>query len=262
MNRLLTILLLGLLPIAASAQDSDDPRTKGLHIAQEIQDRNTGWGDSKALMQMVLFNRRGDRSERELHLRSLEIDGDGDKSLTVFDQPRDIKGTALLSFSHSVEPDQQWLYLPALKRVKRISSANKSGPFMGSEFAFEDLSSFEVEKYQYEYLRDETINELDCFVVNYYPNYEHSGYSYQQVWIDKSEYRVQKIDFYDRKKSLLKTLEFSDYEQYLDKYWRATSMRMSNRQTGKITELTWRNYEFSVGLSDADFNPNSLKRAR
>lgn len=262
MNRPLIILLLGLLPVAAAAQDGNEARTKGLHIAQEIQNRNTGWGDSKALMQMVLFNRRGDRSERKLHLQSLEVDGDGDKSLSVFDQPRDIKGTALLSFSHAVEPDQQWLYLPALKRVKRISSANKSGPFMGSEFAFEDLSSFELEKYDYEYLRDERINELECFVVNYYPKYEHSGYTYQQVWIDKSEYRVQKIDFYDRKKSLLKTLEFSGYELFLDQYWRAMSMRMSNHQTGKITELTWHDYQFGAGLTDADFNPNSLKRAR
>lgn len=262
MNRRTAIVLLSLLPIVAVAQDGDDARTKGLQIVQELQDRNAGWGDSRALMQMVLFNKRGDRSERELRLQSLEVDGDGDKSLSVFDRPRDIKGTALLSFSHSVEPDQQWLYLPALKRVKRISSANKSGPFMGSEFAFEDLSSFEVEKYDYEYLRDETINELDCFVVKYYPNYDHSGYTSQQVWIDKSEYRVQKIDFYDRKKSLLKTLQFSDYQLFLDKYWRATSMKMSNHQTGKITELTWRDYEFGIGLTDADFNSNSLKRAR
>ena len=261
MNKQLIVLLLSLLPLSALAQN-DDAREKGDAIAQEVESRDNGWGDSQALMQMVLRNKRGDRSQRELRIQSLEMKGDGDKSLTVFDQPRDVKGTALLSFSHSVEPDQQWLYLPALKRVKRISSANKSGPFMGSEFAFEDLTSFELEKYDYEYLRDEFVNEQDCYVVKYFPKYEHSGYTYQDVWIDKAEHRVQKIDFYDRKRSLLKSLAFSNYQQFLGKYWRPLTMSMENHQTGKSTVLTWSNYEFNVGLSDGDFNKNSLKRAR
>ena len=262
MNKQLVILLLSLLPLSAPAQTGDDARTKGLNIALEVEKRDVGWGDSRALMQMILLNKRGDRSKRELRIQSLEIDGDGDKSMSVFDQPRDVKGTAFLSFSHSVEPDQQWLYLPALKRVKRIASANKSGPFMGSEFAFEDLTSFEVEKYDYEYLRDEPVNQHDCYVVRYFPKYEYSGYTYQDVWIDKSDHRQQKIEFHDRKKSLLKTLTFSNYQQFLDKYWRAMTMTMENHQTGKSTSLTWRNYEFKVGLSEKDFNSNSLKRAR
>lgn len=255
------VLLLSLLPLSAQAQN-DDAREKGFSIAQEVENKDNGWGDSQALMQMVLLNKRGDSSQRELRIRSLEVEGDGDKSLTVFDQPRDVKGTALLSFSHAVEPDQQWLYLPALKRVKRISSANKSGPFMGSEFAFEDLTSFELEKYDYEYLRDESVNGQDCYVIKYVPKYEHSGYTYQEVWIDKAEYRVQKIDFYDRKRTLLKSLTYGDYQQFLTKYWRALTMSMENHQTGKSTTLTWRNYEFNVGLSDSDFTSSSLKRAR
>lgn len=256
------ILFLSLLPINSPAQTDNDAQTKGMDIARQVEQRDIGWGDSKALMQMTLVNKRGDKSERELRIQSLEIDGDGDKSMSIFDRPRDIKGTAFLSFSHSVEPDQQWLYLPALKRVKRIASANKSGPFMGSEFAFEDLTSFEVEKYDYEYLRDEPVNGEDCYVVRYFPKYEYSGYTFQDVWIDKAEHRPQKIEFHDRKKSLLKTLTFSNYQQFLDKYWRAMTMSMQNHQTGKSTSLTWRNYEFQVGLSEKDFNSNSLKRAR
>ena len=73
-------------------------------------------------------------SKRELEIRTLEVKDDGDKSLTVFHTPRDVRGTALLTFSHGVDPDDQWLYLPALRRVKRIASNNQSGPFMGSEF--------------------------------------------------------------------------------------------------------------------------------
>ena len=133
---------------------------------------------------------------------------------------------------------------------------------MGSEFAYEDLSSQEVEKYTYKYLRDEEYEGMDCFVVERYPEDKNSGYTRQVVWLDKPEYRPQKIEFYDRKNAKLKTLTYSGYQQYLDKYWRADGMFMENHQTGKSTRLIWNNYEFQTGLSDRDFNKNSLKRAR
>ena len=166
----------------------------------------------------------------------------------------------MLTFSHGLEPDDQWLYLPALRRVKRISSKNKSGPFMGSEFAFEDLGSQEIEKYSYKYLRDEPCGEgLTCFVSERYPQYENSGYKRQITWIDQAEYRPYKIEFYDRKDSPLKTLEFSDYREY-NGYWRAHQFRMENHQTGKKTILNWQDYELGIGLNERDFNQNALKR--
>ncbi|MDM8569824.1 outer membrane lipoprotein-sorting protein, partial [Thiotrichales bacterium HSG1] len=187
---------------------------------------------------------------------------DGDKALTIFKQPRDIKGTAMLTWSHSIEADDQWLYLPALKRVKRISSKNKSGPFMGSEFAFEDLSSQEVDKYSYVYLRDENYNGIDCYVTERKPTYKHSGYTRQEVWTDKEHFNPQQIKFYDRKDALLKTLQFTDYKQYLDKYWRSDKMFMENHQTGKTTKLEFKNYEFGNKFTDRDFDKSTLKRAR
>lgn len=235
---------------------------KGLNISVEAKKRDLGWQDSTADMTMLLRNKQGQESIREIKMKSLEVQNDGDKSLTIFNKPRDVKGTAFLSFSHPVAADEQWLYLPALKRVKRISSRNKSGPFMGSEFAFEDLSSFEVEKYTYKFLAEETLNELEMFKVEQYPVDENSGYTRRIVWLDSQEYRVFKIDFYDRKDSLLKTLTFSDYKQYLTKHWRADKQEMINHQNGKSTELLWSNYGFKTGLADSDFNRNSLKRAR
>ena len=133
---------------------------------------------------------------------------------------------------------------------------------MGSEFAFEDLSSFEVEKYTYKYLGEEELNGFKNFKVEQYPADENSGYTRRIVWIDNEEYRVHKIDFYDRKDSLLKTLSFKGYKQYLAKHWRADIQEMINHQNGKSTELKWTNYAFKTGLSDSDFNRNSLKRAR
>lgn len=235
---------------------------KGLDISIEAKKRDLGWQDSTADMIMLLRNKHGQESTREIKIKSLEIQSDGDKSLTIFNKPRDVKGTAFLSFSHPVEADEQWLFLPALKRVKRISSRNKSGPFMGSEFAFEDLSSFEVEKYTYKFLAEEELNGLKMFKVEQYPVDENSGYTRRIVWLDTLEYRAHKIDFYDRKNSLLKTLSFTDYKQYLAKHWRAGKQEMINHQNGKSTELIWNNYAFKTGLADSDFNRNSLKRAR
>jgi outer membrane lipoprotein-sorting protein len=262
-HSLYSVLLLGtLLPLSAQLQAQTDAEARGLEIAREADKRDTGFVDFTASMKMELKNQQGQTSVREVRAQTLEVIGDGDKSLTIFDSPPDIRGTASLTFSHALEPDEQWLYLPALKRVKRISSKNKSGPFMGSEFAYEDISSQEVEKYTYKYLRDETLDGIDCFVVERYPAYEHSGYTRQVVWINKQEYRPEKIDFYDRKNTLLKTLNYSGYQQYLDKFWRPDVMHMVNHQTGKSTTLSWSNYQFKTGLTDRDFSRNSLKRAR
>ena len=194
--------------------------------------------------------------------RTLEVPDDGDKSMIIFEDPADVKGTALLTFSHKTGDDDQWLYLPALKRVKRISSSNKSGPFMGSEFAYEDLSSQEVEKYTYSYLRDETLDGVETFVIERYPVDTKSGYTRQVVWLDKDEYRVRKIDFYDRKASHLKTLVIGDYKLYLEKFWRPLAMQMVNHQTGKSTDLQWSEYLFQNGFSDRDFDRNSLQKVR
>jgi len=241
---------------------AETPQEKGLAIAVESDKRNTGWQDSTADMTMTLRNKRGEESARALRVKSLEVESDGDKSMTIFDQPKDVRGTALLTFSHKTASDDQWLFLPALKRVKRIASKNKSGPFMGSEFAFEDLSSQEVEKYTYQHLRDEPCGEFTCFVVQRFPTDKNSGYTSQTAWIDQNEYRVYKIEFFDRKKSLLKTLTAVNFQQYLGQFWRPEKMAMQNHQTGKSTDLVWTNYKFKTGLEDGDFTKNSLKRAR
>ena len=257
--RIALLLLMGSLPLATVAET---PEEKGLAIAMEADLRDKGFGDSSAAMKMILRNKQGDESTREVRVRSLEVEGDGDKSMSIFDSPADVKGTAFLTFSHVNTPDDQWLYLPALKRVKRIASKNKSGPFMGSEFAYEDISSDEVEKYTYKDLRDETLDGIDTFVIERDPVDVNSGYTRQVVWIDKAEYRPQKIDYYDRKNDHLKTLTFHEYRQYLDKYWRAMRYEMVNHQTGKSTTLLWEKYDFRTGLKDRDFDKNSLKRAK
>lgn len=255
----LPVLFLILYPTALLADPAAD---KGLEIAKEVDRRDLGFVNQTASLTMILKNKQGDTSTREIKVKSLEVKNDGDKSLTVFDSPADVKGTAFLTFSHSKQPDDQWIYLPSLKRVKRISSKNKSGPFMGSEFAYEDLASQEVDKYTYKYLKDDKANNVDCFVIERIPAYEFSGYTKQLVWINKVEYRPEKIEFYDRKNSLLKTLHQTGYKKYLGQYWRPDEMLMENHQTGKSTLLKWSDYQFRTELDESDFNRNSLKRAR
>lgn len=258
-QRILLALLLTL-PLLDSAS-AQTPEEKGLAIAVEADKRDSGWKDQKSDLKMILRNRQGQETERNIRNKQLEVEGDGDKSMSIFDSPADVKGTAFLSYTHAIKPDDQWLFLPALKRVKRISSNNKSGPFMGSEFAYEDITSQEVQKYTYQWLKDEQYDGRDAFVVERYPAYKHSGYTRQVAWIDKAMYQPLKVDFYDRKGDLLKTLTYHSYKQYLDKYWRPGRMEMENHVTKKSTTLIWENYAFGNGFTDRDFDQNSLKLA-
>ena len=100
----------------------------------------------------------------------------------------------------------------------------------------------------------------EAFVIEETPAYEYSGYTRRVVWLDKTMYQPLKVEFYDRKNALLKTLIASEYTQYLDRYWRAGRMQMTNHQSGKSTELLWRDYQFRQGLTDRDFDQNTLKR--
>jgi outer membrane lipoprotein-sorting protein len=253
------VLAVGVPFVAAHAET---PEEKGLAIAKEADARNNGYGDNKVSMEMILRNKQGEESHRKLRARALEQTADGDKGLIIFDEPKDVQGTSLLTFSHKTGPDDQWLYLPAVKRVKRIASDNKSGPFMGSEFAFEDLGSQEVEKYTYKHIKDDKLDGQDVFVSERYPVDKNSGYTRQVVWMDKAEYRPLKLEYYDRKQSLLKTLTLTNYKQYLGKYWRPLKLDMVNHQTGKSTTLVFSEYQFKNGYTDRDFDQASLSAAR
>ena len=259
---LLTLLCASSLASAEESTGSDEASAKGAEIAAEADRRDSGFIDSEETFTMVLRDRRGRERTRTLRTKTFERSDDGDWSLTIFDQPADVKGTAMLTYSHGLEPDDQWLYLPALKRVKRISSKNRSGPFMGSEFAFEDLSDFELEKYAYRYIGEDACGEFQCFVTEWVPAYEHSGYARMEIWHDQAEYRVQKIKYYDRRNAHLKTLEYEGYQLHSDRFWRASTLYMTNHKNDKTTLLHYNDVKFGVGLNERDFDQNALKRAK
>jgi hypothetical protein len=239
------------------------PEEKGYEIAARSDRSDLGFGDSRVDLQMILRNAAGQETSRSLTITTLEKPDEsvGDKSLVLFDTPRDIKGTALLSHAKILDPDNQWLFLPALKRVKRISSSNKSGPFVGSEFAYEDLTSIELNKYDYRYIGEEACGDLVCDMLERKPRYENSGYTKQIAWVDQTHYQIRKVEFYDRRGDLLKVLELKDYRNY-NGVWRAHLLSMDNLQTSKQTDLVYGEYRFGVGLSDNDFVKSRLTRLR
>lgn len=243
---------------------AEEAKEKGYEIAARSDRSDLGFDDSEVELKMILRNAAGAETTRTLAIKTLEKENEdvGDKSLIAFDTPADIKGTALLSYAKILDPDDQWLYLPALKRVKRISSVNKSGPFVGSEFAFEDFTSLELNKYDYKYLREEEFEGMKCDVVERYPKYEHSGYTKQISWVDQKDYQIRKVEFYDRRGDLLKTLLLTDYKQYKGKFWRSLKLNMVNHQTGKSTDMVYSDYKFKTGLKDNDFVKGVLKRLR
>lgn len=252
-------LLLALMSLPLQAQT---PEEMGLTIAKEAERRADGFGDSVVTMQMILRSQHGEESTRELRAKTLEVANDGDKVLLIFDQPKDVQGTALLIFTHKTAGDDRWLFLPALKRIKRIASSNQSGAFMASEFSYEDISSQELEKYRYKWLHSETFEGQDCHVVERHPVDDSSGYQRQVMWMDSREYRPLRIDYYGRAGSLLKTLSLQDYRQYRDRFWRAHRLEMTNHLTGKSTTMLFKGYQLGSGLGASDFDQGALQAVK
>lgn len=234
----------------------------GYALAKKIKAYDKGWQSMKAVMLMTIIDKKNRKSIRELKVKSLEVEDDGDKSLMIFEKPRDIKGTAFLTHSHISKADDQWLLMPSISRVKRIASENKSGPFMGSEFAYEDMSSFEVSRYDYELLKDEVINNQRYKLLVSKPKDKNSGYSKTISWVNPERYTVFKTEFYDKQGKKIKILKHHDYKLYEDKHWRPDYSVMSNINNGRKTQIDWKGYLFKQSLDESDFTVSKLKRLR
>lgn len=238
------------------------PEERGFSIAERADRSDAGFGTSRVELTMTLADPSGRTTSRKLRIDTLEKygEGNGDRSVTVFHSPADVQGTALLTHSRVTASDDQWLYLPALRRVKRISSSNKSGPFVGSEFAFEDIAGQELGKYNYRYLETVTENGLEMDVVECIPAYQRSGYSKIDCYFDTEIFQARKLVFYDRGGQRLKTLILDEYREYEGRFWRPHLHTMTNHITGKQTVLEMGDYSFGVGLSARDFEPGALER--
>ena len=240
---------------------AETPEQKGLAVATKIDKANEGFKTDVSKVQMDLINRHQDRIRRTMTIDTVEGQTDGDKSKVEFLTPADVNGTKLLTWTHKKGDDDQWLYMPAIKRIKRISSRNKSGSFMGSEFAYEDMSSQEVEKYTYKYIKDAELEGRKVWMYERVPVDKRSGYTRQIVWADQEYMNALKVEYYDRKNELLKTATFKDYKKF-GKFWRVGTIDMFNHQTKKRSTLVWKSRSLGDSLDDDDFESDVFGRLR
>ncbi len=254
MIKVLAALLLPTILFAA-----DDASVKGLQIATKSYQSSRGWKDYSVQLQMDIQLSNGQATKKYLNLRNLE-NKEGDFSLVVFEKPADVQGTSLLTHAHLDRSNDQWLYLPEMRRTKRISSDSRNSSFMGSEFTYDDMTFNDLNKYNYKFLKEEKCTLGLCFVVEQTPKDKDSSYSKLIVWYDKETYRISKTDYYDVKNELLKQMERTKYSKPNNKTWFALEMKMANVQTKKSTTLSFSDFKFNNNYTEKDFKSDSLGR--
>jgi predicted RND superfamily exporter protein/outer membrane lipoprotein-sorting protein len=250
----------------ANARTSDEilaagtPEAKGQAVAMELAARNAGYKDLGGDVEMTLRDGASGEAKRRFSIKVLEkpVANAGDYSLIVFDAPADVKGTAVLSHAKIGDDDEQWLYLPSAHRTRRISSSNRTGAFAGSEFSFEDLTGNDGRKYDWKLASTEPCGALTCFVVDATPKDPNSAYSKRVLRIDTQEFRIQTIEFYDRKNAKLKTLSYDNYKKLADRFWRSQSWTMKNHQSGKSTVIVFSSMKVGNGFTVNDFATGKL----
>ena len=251
-------LLAASLAASSGARAEEDLARKGLEIARAANLANKGFVAEQAVVTMQLINAHGDVTRRKLAIVTLEGREDGDRSKVVFEWPPDVKGTKLLTWTHKRGDDDQWLYLPAIKRTRRISGSNKAGSFMGSEFAYEDLVGAEPEKFTYRYLDQVKVAGRDSDHFERFPVDRNSGYGRQVVWLDKEYQNPVRVEYYDRGNVLLKVATPADYRR-LGALWRATLVTMENVLTKKRSIFTWESRQLGAPLSPSQFDSARLE---
>ena len=215
-----------------------DASTYGTELATYLDRFDSGWVDFYDKATMILQDASGARVTREITQQILE-GRTGDRSLVRFLGPADIRGVAALIHEHPRTTDDAWLYLPASRRVRRISGANRTASFQGTEFTYEDLSGIDVVKYRWRFVEDASVkvdgSEQPVYVLSATPTYRDTGYSRLAVYINQRHWRVEKIEFFDKARRKLKTLTYSGWQQYHDRFWRPGRLDMKNHQTRKRT---------------------------
>ncbi|MEW9920224.1 outer membrane lipoprotein-sorting protein [Marimonas sp. MJW-29] len=250
----------GLALFGGRAARAETARERGLRIATDASNRRGGYRDISATGEMVLRTASNQTSNRRFDASWIDAGRNDSRSLLIFRWPGDIRNTALLTHAYPTKTDDQWLFLPAMERVRRIRGSGRSGSFVGSEFAFEDMVDQEVAKFDHIWIADERCpGSGTCHVIDMIPR-SPSGYSRQRVWLDTKELRLQRVQYFYRGGAHLKTLTVGKYRLYNNRFWRAGQMVMENHLTGAGTTLNWKDYVFDRGLNANAFTVNALRR--
>lgn len=251
----LTLLTGALFSLNIFAQE----KLTGRQIIENVYYRPTG-DDATSDLTMTLINSRGDERVREIQQFSKDY-GKEEKSIMFFLSPADVRNTSFMNWSYDEEgkDDDQWIYLPALKKVKRISSDSKSDYFMGSDFTYDDLGDRHPSEDTHKLLREEKINGEDCYVVESIPKEEDYMYSKTVTWVSKDKWIGLKKEFYDEDGDHLKNLTVEKYDK-IDGFWVILHSEMHNIQKDHKTIMKLKNVKLNTGIDDGMFTERMMKR--
>ena len=238
--------------------------------AAEIMEKNFYAAKVKTLTSdstMVLINDKGQKRERKTTTTSkLQKNGIDSKLFIHFLSPADIKGTGFLQIEHSEGEDDLWIYLPALKKSRRLVANNKRDSFVGSDFSYGDILLPKVDLYRHSLLRSENINGQDCYVIESVPGNEtvkrDSGYSKKVSWIRKDNFLESKVVYYDLSGTLLKTQNTRDHKEVDPEShrWIVMYREVENHQTGHKTIFTFDRVEVNHPVADDLFTVRSIEK--
>ncbi len=231
----------------------------GLEIMQKVYNRPTG-EDMEATLTMTLINSQGDSRVRVIK-QFIRDFGDVEKKIMFFISPADVKNTSFMNWSYNEEgkEDDQWIYLPALKKIKRISSDSKGDYFMGSDFTYDDLGDRKPTADNHKILRTEKIDGLDCYVVESVPKDEDYMYSKTVTWVVKDRWYGLKKEFYDEDGELLKILTLKKAEK-IKGFWIIADVEMNNIQKNHKTRIQLSDIKINVGIPESKFTQRMMKR--
>ncbi|KQC11908.1 MAG: hypothetical protein APR54_10415 [Candidatus Cloacimonas sp. SDB] len=231
----------------------------GREIMQKVYERPTG-NDQTAELTMILINSRG--NERERLIQQYQKDyGDVEKKIMFFIAPADVHNTAFMNWSYTEagKDDDQWIYLPALKRIKRISSDSKSDYFMGSDFTYDDLGDRHPVQDEHTVLREEEFEGEMCYVVESIPKENDYIYSKTISWVVQDSWLGKKKEFYDEDGDLLKILTVKQVEKIKD-FDIITNSEMHNVQSDHKTIMMLKDVKLDSGIDDSNFTERMMKR--
>lgn len=261
-KRFILIWLIFFIAIIPNVANGETTQEKGFKIATAMERRDDGWVGQTAEVEFVINAEKRRGAIYKFRTQWIEVPDDGDKGIIIYDFPADMRGVVSLAHLHKFVPNDMWIFIPRNRRVKRFSSQKKNSSFLGSEFTSEDLNRGEVEKYTYDWVKDEEYEELPCSVIDRFPVEANSGYIKQRLWIDQKEHRVLKMEYYNLKDDHIKTLYFKDYQKHLDYFWRESERTMVNEKTGQSTTGHFRNWKLKVELNKNDFTSNRIRQLR
>ncbi|MGE0763399.1 MAG: outer membrane lipoprotein-sorting protein [Bdellovibrionales bacterium] len=238
--------------------------------AEEIMHKNYASNkvkDSRSESVFRLVDAKGQERIRNTVGFTRLVEGSTDNMrLVAFTAPADIKGTKTLLIEHAGADDDIWIFLPAMKKVRRLVSNNKKDSFIGTDFSYGDVIGHKVEDWNHTLVKEENVQDKDCFVVESKPKTpeitQNSGYSKRVNWIDKKSYVTLKGQLFDPKGELIKEVS-ADKVSLVDaknKKWQAMIIEARNVQTGRKTIIEFKKYKANTGVPKNIFTPGFLEK--